>query len=127
MKDIRSLLLLLLSFGLVATWAYHIYDKSSYSQQKTEGHTRDSVQIANEVRDSLQKVYTATINNLDLRLASTRSTSDSLHLQLQTKVNEVNRLKTEISSVLKNPRSTNAELDLARQKMNELESIVNEW
>jgi myosin heavy subunit len=126
MKDIRSLLLVLLSFGLVATWVYHFYDKSSYSRQKTEVATRDSSAIANEVRDSLQKIYSATISSMDLRLDSSRSTSDSLHTKLVTKVNEVNRLKTEISTILKNPKSNNAELAMARQKMNELEEIVKE-
>jgi uncharacterized phage infection (PIP) family protein YhgE len=126
MKDIRSLLLILLSFGLVATWVYHFYDKATYSHPKTEITSTDSTAVADGVRDSLRKVYSATISNLDLRLDSTRNTSDSLQTQLIIKVKEVNKLKTEISSILKNPKSTNSELSLARQKMKELEDIVEE-
>ena len=133
MRDIRSLLLVLLSAGLVATWVYHFYDKSNYSLTKSESNKKDSIEVANEVRDSLQKEYSATISNLDLRLDSSKSTSDSLNTeltikqaQLASKVYEVNKLKTEISGILKNPRSTNTELTIARQKMNELADIVKE-
>ena len=117
---------MLLSFGLLATWVYHFYDKSTYSRQKPEIYARDSSEIANGVRDSLQKAYSATISNLDLRLDSSRNISDSLHTQLVTKVTEITRLKTEISGILKNPKSTNSELTLARQKMSELEEIVKQ-
>src|SRR5258706_8408065 len=133
MRDIRSLLLVLLSIGLVATWAYHFYDKSSYSLTKSEANSVDSIELANRVRDSLQKSYSATISTLDVRLDSTKNTSDSLHselsikqAQLANKVNEVNKLKSEITTILKNPKSTNSELTIARQKMNELEEIVQD-
>jgi myosin heavy subunit len=126
MKDIRSLLLVLLSFGLVATWVYHLYDKSIYSLQKKEINNQDSSVAADSVRDSLQKVYSATIRNLDLRLDSTRNTSDSLQARLTIKVNEVRKLRTEITNILKNPNSTSSELLLARQKMKELEEIMKE-
>ncbi|MFI5128638.1 MAG: hypothetical protein ACHQFX_01555 [Chitinophagales bacterium] len=133
MRDIRSPLMVLLSVGLVATWVYHFYDKSSYSLAASKSTTKDSIEVANEIRDSLQKSYSATISFLDLRLDSSKNTSDSLNAelsikqaQLATKVNEVNKLKTEISSILNNPKSTNTELTIARQKMNELEEIVRE-
>ena len=133
MKDTRSLLLLLLSFGLVATWVYHFYDKSTYSNIKSEVYINDSANQTARVRDSLQKLYSATINDQDLRLDSSRNTSDSLNAelsikqaQLANKVNEVNRLKTEISGILKNPKSSNSELTIARQKINELEGIVKD-
>ena len=133
MRDIRSLLLLLLSIGLVATWIYHLYDKSSYSQPKAQVTTPDSAQVANKVRDSLQTVYSATINNLDLRLDSTKYASHSLNTRLSVKqaelagkVGEVNRLKAEITNILKNPKSTTSELSVAKQKMEELEGIVRD-
>jgi len=131
MRDIRSLLLILLSAGLVATWVYHLYDKSQYSLIKAESIKLDSVELANKLRDSLQKTYSATINSLDVQLDSSKNSSDSLNseltlkqAQLAVKVNEVNKLKSEISTILRNPNSTNKELTVARQKMNELEHIV---
>jgi myosin heavy subunit len=126
MKDVRSLLLVLLSFGLAATWIYHLYDKADYAKNKTEinNPVKDSSDLAKTVRDSLQKNYSAMINRLDLRLDSSRSTSDSLQSQLVLRINEINRLKKEISKVLQNPNSTNSELSMAKQKMKELEDLV---
>lgn len=127
MKDIRSLLLVLLSGGLVATWVYHFYDKSAsrVSPELTAGTTpADSLGVTQTIRDSLEKTYTATISQLDNRLGAVSSRSDSLQAQLQLKVQEINRLKREVSNVLQNPRSTRAELEQARIKMKELEDLV---
>jgi hypothetical protein len=126
MKDIRPLLLVLLSFGLVATWVYHFYDKSTYSQSKAEEPVKSSASIADSVRDSLQRIYSATIIRLDTRLDSSRNTADSLQALIVIKSNEINSLKTEINNILKNPKATNGELLLARQKLKELEEIVEE-
>jgi len=127
MKDTKTLLLALLSFGLIATWAYHFYDKSDYSRRKSAlVNDTNSVAAVNIIRDSLQKVYTAAINNFDLRLDSTRNTSDSLQTELNNKVNEINRLKAEISDILKRPNTTSTELLLARQKMKEMEDIIRQ-
>jgi chromosome segregation ATPase len=105
----------------------------SYSITKSETNSVDSIELANRVRDSLQKSYSATISTLDVQLDSSKNTSDSLHTelsikqaQLANKVNEVNKLKSEITGILKNPKSTNTELTIARQKMNELEVIVQD-
>jgi predicted nucleic acid-binding Zn-ribbon protein len=123
MKDIRSLLLVLLSFGLVATWIYHLYDKSNYSHPKTEVNKKDSATVANGIRDSMQKTYLAT---LDFKLDSSRNSSDSLQAELTIKINEINKLKAEISSIVNDPNSTASQLALAKQKMSELEEIIKE-
>ena len=125
MKDIRTLLLVLLSVGLVATWGYHIYDKANYSLVAKAAVT-DSVAVANTIRDSLQKVYAGTINGLDVQLDSSRNTSDSLVNQLNLRMYEINNLKSEISKILKNPRSTSSQLAMANQKMLELEEKVTQ-
>jgi TolA-binding protein len=126
MKDIRSLLLVLLSTGLVATWVYHIYDKARYSKaSSTAAPATDTAALGN-MRDSLQRVYSEKISNLDLKLDSTRSATDSLQIQLTQRVGEINRLKSQISTVLKNPNSSAAQLKEARQMMSELEERVEE-
>jgi predicted nucleic acid-binding Zn-ribbon protein len=128
MKDTKSLLLVLLSFGLVATWIYHFYDKSNNSGRLPESYTRSDTSTANSAksRDSLQRTYTAILNNMDLRLDSSRSTSDSLREELENKINEVNRLKAEITNILKSPKTTSTELIVARQKMKEMEEIIRQ-
>ena len=93
MRDTRSLLMVLLSVGLVSTWVYHLYDKSQYSRQKMEAPGKDSAAVAESVRDSLQKIYSATINTLDTKLDSTKTGADSLKNQLDVKLGEINRLQ----------------------------------
>ena len=131
MKDIRSLLLMLLSLGLVATWVYHFYDKATYSNSKVETSFVDSTAIQKRVRDSLELVYSAAINKLDVQLDSSYTTSDSLYArlnmteaELDKKVDEANKLKSDVRELLNKPMMSGSEIMLARQKINDLEEIV---
>lgn len=126
MKDIRSLLLVLLSVGLVATWVYHIYDKTTYSKHSAMSIPIDSMAIANRIRDSLQHAYSDAINSLDFKLDSSKITTDSLRAQLTYRVGEINRLKNEIGTILKNPNTSSTQLKDAKKKMTELEERVDE-
>ncbi len=126
MKDIRTLLLGLLSVGLVGTWVYHLYDKSQYSKVRREVFIKDSIAVAQGVQDSLQKIYSATIKELDTRLATTRSDADSLKFQLDNKLSEVNRLKAEINGILRKRNVSKADLDEAEGKITELQVLVSE-
>lgn len=126
MKDTKSILLGLLSIGLVFTWAYHLYDKTQYSTPNINVNKIDTITVAKEIQDSLQKVYSHTINNLDAQLDSTKSTAGQLQNQLATKLKEINRLRTEISAILKKNDFTKEDLELARSKTVELQSLVAE-
>lgn len=130
MKDSRSLLLLLVSlllvlvsFGLLWTWGYRVYNKDSgiVTVQKTP--QPDSAAIANHIRDSLQKVYTATLHELDLQLDSSLADTDSLKTQLETKLTEFYRLRDEIAVILKN-RNAGTDFKTAKQKIGELQNKV---
>ena len=116
----------MLSVGLVATWVYHLYDKTQYSQRKTEVYIKDSVAVAEGIRDSLQKIYTYTINNLDTKLDSTKTSADSLKTQLNGKLNEIYKLKSEIDGILKNSSSSKADMEVARSKIAELQQLIEE-
>jgi predicted nuclease with TOPRIM domain len=124
MRDIKTLLLALLSTGLVATWVYHLYDKTIYSNQKREVYIKDSIAVAEAVRDSLQKIYSSTINELDDRLDSTKTNADSLKFQLGDRLNEIFKLKNEINDILKNKGATKADMQLAQSKILELQEMV---
>lgn len=126
MKDIKTILLVLLSTGLVGTWVYHLYDKTQYSSRIKEVFIKDSTAVAQGIQDSLQKIYTATINTLDTRLDSTRTTADSLKTQLGTKLNEIYTLKNEIDGILKKRGASTADLTLAKEKIAELQQMVDE-
>lgn len=116
----------MLSVGLVGTWVYHLYDKTQYSNRRTEIYIKDSVAVAQGIQDSLQKMYSYTINDLDTRLDSTRTSADSLKTQLNVKLLEIYKLKTEIDVILKNKGASKGDLDIARRKIGELQTLVDE-
>ncbi len=124
MKDIKNLLIILLSTGLVGTWIYHLYDKTMYSNKRTEIYIKDSIAVAQGVQDSLQKLYAVTISELDSKLDSTQTNADSLKLQLDSKLNEIYKLRTEINSILKNKGATRGDMLMAQQKIKELQELV---
>ena len=134
MRDTKSLLLLLVSlllvlvsFVLIWTWGYNFYTRNESPKTTVVVAAVDSAAIANRVKDSLQKLYTATLDELDIQLNSTLSHSDSLKNELDVKLAEFYRLRTEIVTLLKN-RSTNSNNNfaVARQKINELQSKVDD-
>ena len=126
MRDIKSLLLLLLSVGLVGTWIYHLYDKTVYSQRIKEIYIKDSAAVAEGITDSLQRIYTIALNDLDSQLDSTKSNSDSLRGQLDNRLLEINKLRNEIGDILKNKDANQSDMTVARNKINELQKKISE-
>ena len=126
MKDIKTTLLAMLSVGLVGTWIYHLYDKTQYASQRKEIYIKDSIAVAEAVQDSLQQIYARSIQTLDRKLDSTKFGADSLRVTLMLKLSEINRLRGEINSILKNRGASKSDLQLARQKINELQALVEE-
>lgn len=126
MRDTKSLLLLLLSFGLVGTWVYHLYDKTKYSKQRTEIYIKDSIAVAEGIQDSLHKLYSSTITNLDAELDSTKSNAGQLKGELGNKLSEINRLKAEIAAILKKNNVKKEDIELARKKTTELQLLVQQ-
>lgn len=126
MKDTKSLLLVLLSAGLLGTWVYHLYDKTKYSNQRKEIFIKDSIAVAEGVQDSLHKLYSYTINDLDAKLDSTKINAGLLKGELNNKLSEIYRLKNEIASILKKNDVRKEDLVLARKKAAELQQLVQE-
>ncbi len=126
MKDTKSLLLVLLSAGLLGTWVYHLYDKTKYSNQRKEIFIKDSIAVAEGVQDSLHKLYSYTINDLDAKLDSTKTNAGLLKGELNNKLSEIYRLKNEIASILKKNDVRKEDLVLARKKAAELQQLVQE-
>ncbi len=124
MKDTKTLLLGMLSAGLVGTWVYHLYDKTQYTNKRNEVFIKDSIAVAQGVRDSLHKIYSYTINNLDAELDSTKSTAGLLKGELSTKLAEIKKLRFEIANILKRNNFNKEDLDLAKKKTVELQQLV---
>lgn len=132
MRDTKSLLLLLVSlllvlvsFVLIWTWGYNFYSKNGVDKLGTVNVVKDSAAIANKVSDSLKDVYAATLKDLDLKLDSTLTDSDSLSNQLDAKLAEFYRLRNEIADILKN-KNANNNFAAAKQKIGELQTKVTD-
>lgn len=126
MRDIKSLLLVLLSVGLVCTWVYHLYDKTMYSQRRTEVYIKDSIAVAEGIRDSLQKIYTIRINDLDGARDSLQSELGQKTSELGNKMTQIRNLEKEIATLLGKKGATPAELKEARRKIDQLQEMVED-
>src|SRR5262245_59473922 len=112
MRDIKSMLMVMLSAGLVGTWIYHLYDKTVYGQRIREIYVKDSATVAEGIRDSLHRLYAGALSDLDQQLESTKSNSDSLKTQLDTRLLEINKLRNEIGDILKNKNSNVSDMNV---------------
>lgn len=125
---VLSLLLLSLSLVLLSIWGYHFY----FSRQR-EKEKKDSLinivstgnEKTNAIRDSLQKVYATTIIKLDNRIDSTKNTADSVIGNVDDNLAEINKLKEDISVILKKNNSIEG-LGVAREKIDELQQKVEQ-
>ena len=122
MKDNKSILLALLAAGLVITWAYHIYDKSQYSNHTTGIFVKDSSAVAKAVTDSLRGFFIHTLDQLDpqkIQVDSLTTTlSDSVWIQ---KLVAVNQLRLDIRNMLEQKDISKEDLGTAKIKIDTLQ------
>ena len=124
MKDNKSILLAFLAGGLVITWIYHIYDKSHYSNHTREVFVKDSIAVAEAVSDSLRIYYTRALDQLGVEKLQIDSSNSSLKGELGQRVTEINKLRDEISIILKRKNLSQADLTEAKTKINDLQSKI---
>ncbi|HLF46716.1 MAG TPA: hypothetical protein VI548_09840 [Chitinophagaceae bacterium] len=124
MKDGRSLLLVLLSSGLVLTWVYHLYDKTSYSKRTREVFIKDSIAVAEAVSDSLKKIFSQSLEELETEKMQIDSNNLTLKDELGTRMAELNALKKEIGTILNKKNLTQSDLTEAREKIRDLQNRV---
>jgi len=126
MRDLKPLLLVLLSIILIFTWVYHFYDKSTYVHQSTELSVKDSTSVGRAIRDSLKNLYAAAILELDTRLDSSQENTALLQNRLATRLDEIEQLKSEIRNILSKQNFTAEDLVEARKKIAELQQKVDQ-
>lgn len=117
---------MMLSAGLVGTWVYHLADKARYSKQRKEIFIKDSIAVAQGVEDSLNKIYSLTLRELGTQLDSNKNTQALLKSELNAKLSEIYKLRSEIAAILKKNNMNKADVDLARKKTIELQLLVSE-
>ena len=124
MRDNKTILLAFLAAGLVITWIYHIYDKSQYSNHTREVFVKDSMAVAEAVSDSLRIYYTRALDQLGVEKLQIDSSNSSLKGELGQRVTEINKLRDEISIILKRKNLSQADLNEAKTKINDLQSRI---
>lgn len=121
-----SMSLLLLAFVILFIWGFIYY-------RKTADAVPAAVEIKNEIspaarhtRDSIQQIYTATLQNLNAALDSTRQNSDAVQLTMDAKMKEFYALKAEIDLMLANSQSAPVVAE-ARKKTQLLQLRLQDW
>jgi len=114
--------LLVISFIMICTWFYYFFRTDRTGQADTT--TKKTAPLDHGRRDSLTRVYTATMNDLNTPLDSVWNRPDSLAL-LDTKLVEFNRLRNEIARLLQNTTNNN-DLDSARLKIAALQQKIED-
>lgn len=103
---ILSLVLLTLSLVFLCLWSYNYYnDNQKLKSQLLENKPTTGTSKSAIIRDSLLTIYTAIIDKLTSRINSTKISTDSLLGNIDNKLKEINKLKEEISIILKNENS----------------------
>ncbi len=129
-KDTKSVLLVMLSCGLVGTWGYYIYDKAHMPLVNAvlppPSGKVDSLAISRGVADSLNKIYQDALRSLGTELDSTNNEKGLLSSQLQARMAEIYKLRLEINLILKKENIKKEDIDLARQKTIELQMLVSD-
>lgn len=120
MRDNKSILLALLAVGLVTTWVYHIYDKNQYANNARLQQVADSAAIAQAITDSLRDFFLNTMNQPGNEKIEVDSANILLNAELGTKLDEINSLRIEISDILKRKDITQADLTVAKIKIDSL-------
>ena len=124
MKDTKTILLALLSLGLVATWVYHLYDKTKYSVKQPASTRTDEDHLLRNVQDSLQNVYSSALGRLGAQLDSAKNTAGLLQGELIARMDEINLLKTEIADLLRKNNAGKEDLALAGKKTSKFQQLV---
>jgi hypothetical protein len=120
-RDSRNLIYGVLIVALLGTWGYMLYDKNKASE-------KDKQQIAmisetKTARDSMMTEFQGAMTRLD---SLTGAFNDAQGV-LKERNNEIAGLKSQIKSILSKRNATEAELNKARQLINELNGKIETY
>lgn len=127
-----SVIFLLVSLVMLGILGYNLYTQTEQRKEQAAAKLKTTRKIADPVvdktRDSLQKMYAATVTAFppDTRIDSVFKTADPVQVNLlDNKLTDYYKLRNEISTLLKDSSST-ADLELARFKIKELQVKLDE-
>ena len=114
-----SLGILILSVALLCFSAYNFY----WGNKEKEAKVDPATSLRAE-RDSLKAIYAATLKELDGKFGDSWKNADTLSADLDVKLAEFNRLRNEITDLLKEQSAT-TDFSGAKEKIIELQQKVN--
>jgi len=124
MKDTRSILLILLSLGLIGTWVYHLNEKTHYyyPAEQPPLPAADTSGLVNRIRDSILRLYTDSLKK--------RESNDILNTSgkaaFDQKFEQINELKKQIRQILRTKNVKDSDLKQARILVMNLKNQINE-
>lgn len=122
-----SLCLLLLAFIILFAWGF-IYYRNAAEVVKNQPTIiiKDSSSIAAGIRDSLQKIYANTWQQINQQLDVANTDADSIQGNMDMKYQEFSQIRSEISRIL-DANKTPSQMDTARLKLAELQMRLEDW
>ena len=121
-----SMSLLLLAFVILFIWGFIYYRKTAVAVPAAVEIKNEISPAARYTRDSIQQIYTATLQNLNAALDSTKVNSDAVQVSMEAKMKEFYVLKAEIDLLLANSQSAPVVAE-AREKMQQLQLRLQDW
>jgi hypothetical protein len=113
MKDTKTWLLVLLSFCIVATWVYHLYDKREYSQHPKIVYEVETP-VSRTVKDSLPEPDSASTEK------------EESNLSVSARLEEIVSLRNEIATMLMDSNITTKGLYKAEEKIRILQQKITD-
>ena len=105
-------------FALIGSWVYFIIDKNKVKEERT-------VFIERISKDSLdQAVLKSQFDLLTIKADSITTNNQQLQGALVEKNNDIQKLKSSISSILSKKKVSDAELKEAKKQLGELQSKI---
>lgn len=119
--DSRKLILGILTFALLATWGFIIFDKMG-TKETIAVKDKQIVTVSNE-KDSIQLAF----NNASARLDSLTGINIGLKSELTSKTDDLKKKQAEIASILHKTNSTKEELKRATLLIEDLNKEINNY
>lgn len=118
-KDSKNLIIGILAVGILATWAFFLWNKNNRDQEITK--LSSQVVSIDSARSDLQNSY----NQALFRLDSLTGRNNEMEGQLSERSSEITKLKNEINSILRKQRLTEAERKKAESLIAELNEKIS--
>ena len=118
-KDNRKLIYGILIIALIGTWGYIIYDKNQHRETVASLQTR--VSNVDSARNAIQQEFL----NVSAKADSLTQNNIQLHGDLAEKSVAIQKLKSNIGSILKKKNASESELAHAKQMIGELNGKVD--